>query len=156
MPRLAEVLDAYDHASLYANLLRVRPLFAFCVDEGGEDACGAAGDVGVPGDGLPLVVFEMARRRGAADVGDGAAGAATLLAAVDGGDATSDKRVDYDCDVASGSCRVEVSGASWKCAMYNRHACMCKKRVGEAWRFVGRTDGLLGSRPRLYHDEHKW
>ena len=30
---------------------------------------------------------------------------------------------------------------------------MCKQRVGNAWRFVGRTDGLLGNRPRLYHND---
>jgi hypothetical protein len=48
------VLEAYDWAYLHANLLRVRPLFAFCVDDGGEDGCGE-GDL--PGDGLPLVVF---------------------------------------------------------------------------------------------------
>ena len=49
-----------DHSALHANLLRVQPLFAFCIDEGGEDNCGGrAGH----GDGLAMVIFEMATRR---------------------------------------------------------------------------------------------
>ncbi|KAH8082922.1 SET domain-containing protein [Aureococcus anophagefferens] len=94
--RLPEVLAAYDWAYLHANLLRVRPLFAFCVDDGGEDGCGE-GDL--PGDGLPL-----------------------------------------------------VRGDEWECAMANKHACMCKKRVAGNWTYVGTTTGLKGNRPRLYHN----
>ena len=153
--RLPEVLAAYDWAHLHANLLRVRPLFAFCVDDGGEDGCGE-GDL--PGDGLPLVVFLMATRRIVAPPpppepgADRYDGTATLLASAAGGDATADADVLYACSLASGACRYEVRGDEWECAMANKHACMCKKRVAGNWTYVGTTTGLKGNRPRLYHN----
>ena len=34
VPRLRAVLERYDHGSLHANLLRARPVFAFCANDG--------------------------------------------------------------------------------------------------------------------------
>ena len=127
------------------------------VDEGGEDGCGGGG-AALPGDGLPLVVFEMAGRRPAEAVaaeavdGDRTSGSTRLLAGFPDSDASADADVAYACSRRTGACRYRVRGDEWECAAANKHACMCKRRVDGEFRYVGATAGLKGNRPRLYHN----
>ena len=83
-------------------------------------------------------------------------GTASLLAAdaTRGGDAADYADVLYACSLASGTCRYRLHGDEWECAMANKHACMCKKKVDGEWAWVGTTSGLKGNRPRLYHNDH--
>lgn len=138
VPDIPAILRKLNHAALFSNLMRVRPLFAFCVDGGGEDGCGRGKSIGVPGDGLPFLVYEMfARKLNAPGI---------LLG--EGGDV----RVTHACDAATGACSIEMENEAWRCAMANRHACMCQKRVDNVYRYVGNTSGLKGHKRGLYHN----
>jgi len=157
IPRLPEVLEAYDHAALHANLLLVRHLFAFCVDGGGEDGCGGEA---LPGDGLPLVVFEMSRKKaaGGSDVptpldSETYAGTSRLLAAKDDGDATADADVDFNCTLATGACTYAFRGEEWHCSMVNEVHAECLQRVDGGWTVVGSTDNLRGHKQSLYFND---
>lgn len=121
VPRLPEVLEAHDHAALHANLLRVRALFAYCVEQGDCDQ----------GDALPLVAFEMDRRAAVLDRADapratgggGHAGRAANGLGTGGRDAV----VDYECD-ADVSCRMAVAGSKeWQCTPVTGPFCECTR-----------------------------
>ena len=114
IPHIPSLLRRYDHASLFENLMRIRPLFAFCVDGGGEDGCGRGGSLGVPGDGLPFLVYEMFSRK----VNAYSQTSSTLL--TEGGYTS----VDYACNAEDGSCSLSLKDERWRCAMATRHACM--------------------------------
>lgn len=127
--RLPEVLSRYDHRRLFKNLQKVRHVFAFCIDEGGEDGCGK-----MPiGDGLPLVVFEMStkvkRRQLLGESGD-----------VD--------IVREHCE--DESCTFSFEQESWKCDMVNQNSCQCRKFVENRWNFVGTTHNLVGHKSYLW------
>ena len=118
IPHIPSLLRRYDHASLFENLMRIRPLFAFCVDGGGEDGCGRGGSLGVPGDGLPFLVYEMFSRK----VNTYSDTSSTLL--TEGGYTS----VDYACNAEDGSCSLSLNQER-RCAMANRRACMCQREV---------------------------
>lgn len=157
--RLPDVLQAQDHAALFANLMKVRHLFAFCIDEGGQDGCGR-----LPiGDGLPLLVFEMATRRPAVHVQreDGAkyGGTTALLAAGqhdNNGRSPSDPasssytNITYACEMRTGTCEYQTQAERWRCAMVNNIACECQRFELGAWRYVGTTQNLVGHRTYLW------
>mmetsp|Transcript_27264 Transcript_27264/g.97456 ORF Transcript_27264/g.97456 Transcript_27264/m.97456 type:complete len:249 (-) Transcript_27264:1099-1845(-) len=114
---LLNVLGRLDHATLHANLLKVRPLFRFCVDEG---AC-------VP-DALPLVVFEMARRK--APRSKRPTALTGTVAALTGESAAPDykrQRVDYACADGAKSCVYAVDGQHYNCSAVTNMACGCRK-----------------------------
>ena len=142
IPHIPSLLRRYDHASLFENLMRIRPLFAFCVDGGGEDGCGRGGSLGVPGDGLPFLVYEMFSRKVNAYTDT----SSTLL--TEGGYTP----VDYACNAEDGSCSLSLKDERWRCAMANRHACMCQREVDGVYRYVGNTTNLKGHKQNLYHN----
>ncbi|KAJ8601494.1 hypothetical protein CTAYLR_006713 [Chrysophaeum taylorii] len=144
IPRLPELLEPLDHASLHRDLLRVRPLFAFCIDQGGEDDCGGNNH----GDGLPLVIFEMAHRH------------TTHPAGTDFFDAARDDRgtahlltnkdtyapIDYSCHASNGTCDYRVNDQNWRCDMVNKNACQCRLNAN----LVGSSKHLVGHRTYLW------
>ena len=158
LPSLPAYLETFDHAALHANLLRVQPLFFFCVDEGGEDHCG-----GGRGDALPLVVFEMAKKtKGWAantnkafkdDVAysqNGTYAGFARLAATHG---QQRRPVSYACRLTDGACLYTFNDESWLCSMVNSLHCECAKKKQEGknqWNFVGTTDNLRGHKPYLW------
>lgn len=165
IPRLDYLLESLDHSKLHANLMRVRPLFAFCIDEGGEDGCG--GNL-LAGDGLPLVVFEMARRK-RPGVGrdldydaESYRGTARLLAGFgpDGTDVDY-STVRFECALRNGSCDYELHDQTWRCDMVqnlatgsiNPNSCQCRKKVGNEWAFVGTTTNLIGHKAYLWGEQ---
>ena len=154
LPRLPDVLAAKDHADLHANLLRVQPLFAFCVDEGGEDDCGGQDR----GDALALIVFDMwrksqqSRKRRHTSSLSGYAGVAELAAGrgPDGAEPTT-TAVRYACRLdENGTCAYEFHGDTWLCTMVNALNCECAKRKQDGWAFVGDTSRLRGHKTYLW------
>lgn len=139
IPVLPEVLERYDHAELFRNLLLVRHLFAFCIDQGGQDGCG-----GLPkGDGLPLVIFELAARN---TPPERRTSPVSLLRSEG-----EDVLVDYACD-DRGSCVFDMDGNErWRCDVVNRNACECRRRRSDGrFEFAGTTAGLVGHKSYLW------
>ena len=96
----------------------------------------------MPGDGLPFLVYEMFSRKVNAYTDT----SSTLL--TEGGYTS----VDYACNAEDGSCSLSLKDERWKCAMANRHACMCQREVDGVYRYVGNTTNLKGHKQNLYHN----
>ena len=127
---LFETLRSADHALLHANLLRVRPLFAWCLATKG--ACDERRRRQLTFDALDLTVFEMsqrvaARRDEAPPRVAASTGMVLGLASLDGGQRTTPTKIRYACSEDTASCSYNVGATPWNCSILHKNACVCRR-----------------------------